>query len=356
MTIQPKGNPNSKIWMVIDKPYDKDTNFVFDSGLGFVYNKLWRESGIQTEPYICSISNNLSNILTNIHVYRPPIICPLGKIATALFCPETRSRSKDANKNVASLEKYAGSLLVSSSISYPHYIIPLLSPDAIVSNWEYKFVHIQIDLGHVREESDYYRKHNCLQPLPKRTILTEPEYPLLIDTLRGFESSKLLSTDIETLRPRKGSIYYGRMPGHLYLMGIANSPSFAISFAIWNYTPEQTVNIFRQLNYLFKRVPQVGQNYFTFDTHFTEAYGLEHCLEQCEDTMLRHQILWPELPHKLQFLTKQYTRQPYYKDEGRGWSPKYLKKYMIYNGLDCCVTYEVYEGQEEEFNDRPYLK
>jgi len=356
--MQPRGNPQSKIWCVLDKHYDKDEEKggVLSCGYGYSFDKLWRESGIKEQPYCIAIDGNFAAACSDINTFQPPIICPLGKIATALFLPETRSHAKGETKDETSLEKYAGSLLQSPSISYPHYCIPLLAPDAIVANWEYKFIHTQIDLGHVREEIEYYNRNAVLKELDRRTIITEPEYSVLIDTLRSFENDKLISVDIETIRPKRGSIYYGRTPGHMYLMGIANSPSFAISFALWNYTPEQTVQIFRQLNYLFRRVPQVGQNYFTFDTHFTEAYGLEHCLDKCEDTMLIHQILWPELPHKLQFLTKQYTRQPYYKDEGRGWNPKQLKRYMIYNGLDCCVTYEVYLGQEGEFNDRPYLR
>jgi hypothetical protein len=355
--MKPKGSPTSRIWCVIDKPYEKDNEkgILFSSPTGFVFDKLWRGSGINHEPYICSLEMypTFGDFVSELTKYAPPIICPLGKIATGKLLPETL---KKGDTDEASLEKYAGSLLRCSAINYPHYCIPLLSPDAVIANWEYKFVHQQIDCGHVREELEYFLRTGSLQELPKREIITEPNYAVLTDTLRSFENARFLSTDIETIRPRKGSLFYGRHPGHMYLMGLANSPSFAISFCLWRYEDWQTVEIFRLLNYLFKKVPQIGQNYFTFDTHFTEAYGLEHCLDKCEDTMLRHQILWPELPHKLQFLTKQYTRQPYYKDEGKGWNPKALQRYMIYNGLDCCVTYEVYLGQEEEFNDRPYLR
>lgn len=87
--------------------------------------------------------------------------------------------------------------------------------------------------------------------------------------------------------------------------------------------------------------------------------GFSFNLDNIFDTKLRHHILWPELPHKLQFLTKQYTRQPYYKDEGKNWSPRSKTKtleLLRYGALDTVVTYEVFNGQEQEFLERPGLK
>ena len=86
-----------------------------------------------------------------------------------------------------------------------------------------------------------------------------------------------------------------------------------------------------------------------------ESLGFNISLEKVQDTLLRHHILWPELSHKLQFMTRQYTREPYYKDEGHGWSVKYMDRLRRYNCLDVCVTYEIYEAQEQEFKERPHL-
>jgi hypothetical protein len=54
-------------------------------------------------------------------------------------------------------------------------------------------------------------------------------------------------------------------------------------------------------------------------------------------------------------MTRQYTREPYYKDEGHGWSFKDMRKLKRYNALDVTVTYEVYLAQEQEFKERPHL-
>jgi hypothetical protein len=57
----------------------------------------------------------------------------------------------------------------------------------------------------------------------------------------------------------------------------------------------------------------------------------------------------------LQFLTRQYTREIFYKDEGHSWNLKNMNKLRRYNCLDVCVTYEVYDEQEEEFKRRGHL-
>jgi hypothetical protein len=55
-------------------------------------------------------------------------------------------------------------------------------------------------------------------------------------------------------------------------------------------------------------------------------------------------------------MTRQYTREPYYKDDGHHWSVKHMDKLRRYNCLDVCVTYEIWEAQEEEFRQKPHLR
>lgn len=277
----------------------------------------------------------------------------MGAVATALFCPETRKKLKEE----ASLEKYAGSLLVSNYIKYPHYVIPQLSPDRVVANWAYKFIYTGIDLRHVKEELHYYKTNRKIQPLPERRIAIQPAYKELEEILYACEGVQdPLGSDIETIRFPRNHPEAKRFPGMLYVIGFAWTPNDAVSFCPWDYTIDEQLALWKHLNRIYSSYPQVGQNYFTFDSHFLEAFGFKVNLNICHDTMLRHQILWPELPHKLQFLTKHYTRMPYYKDEGKTWSPKNKKALMHYNGLDNCITLESFFGQEEEFNDRPHLR
>lgn len=70
------------------------------------------------------------------------------------------------------------------------------------------------------------------------------------------------------------------------------------------------------------------------------------------DTMLLAKVLHPELPGSLAWITSVYTREPYYKDEGKNFDPKRDKpeQFHVYNGKDSCVTIE--SGQAM----LPYLK
>ena len=65
--------------------------------------------------------------------------------------------------------------------------------------------------------------------------------------------------------------------------------------------------------------------------------------------MIRHHVLYIELPHKLEFMTMQYTREPYYKDEASEFYAGGDKKILlVYGGRDAAVTFEIFNKQEEE--------
>ena len=60
------------------------------------------------------------------------------------------------------------------------------------------------------------------------------------------------------------------------------------------------------------------------------------------DTMVAHSVMHPEMSHSLDTLTSLYTFHPFYKEmrkeatEGR-----YTETLWQYNGIDCCITFEV---------------
>lgn len=366
MILKDRGDIKSPIWVILDAPYDTDTDkgYLLSGGYGFIFDKMWKEAGINVEPFITcfkpdiEVPNAYRNIVGDLDQLRPPFIVPLGDCVSRL-CKTTQKKNKKGNvKFEASLEKYAGSLLTADELHYDHYVIPCVAPDYIARDWAYRDIAISIDLGRVREEFNYFSNNKHLDPLPIRHLLTEPSFSEVMGFLNSLRNRSYISTDIETIRPRKskeGSSFLHH-PGYPYTISFAYDSKNAISFSLWDYDPEENLRIWREVDYLLTNVPQIGQNYFTFDSHFLEALGFRPCLNKCQDTLIRHHILWPELPHKLQFQTKQYTRQPYYKDEGKQWSPKYKKALMKYNCLDTTVTYEVFERQEEEFAERPYLK
>jgi hypothetical protein len=368
--INDYGDPANPIWVVLKEPYAKDADqgFILSGGYGYNFKKTWKLSQ-SPDPYITSFNNDLDHptdlktdyaaLIAKMGHYQPKLIVALGDEVLNSFCPMTIQK----NKKASSLTKWAGSLLTSSSISYPHYVLGTYTPEFVSTNWNYHEIQGYIDLARIRCEYDFICRNGTINPLPIRTLHTNPTYDSVCDYLRyilhSYTSGILpfVSSDIETLRPKKKSYYHNiGHPGFPYTISFAPSHKEAISYCFWDYTPEQAYRIWGLTNAVLSTVPQIGQNYFTFDSHHLEAIGFKLCLAKCSDTMVRHQILWPSLPHKLQFQTRQYTREPYYKDEGKNWTVKQKQQLMRYNCLDSCVTYEVWEGQELEFLDRPHLR
>ena len=377
--VQPRGDQNSPIYFIGHQPSEQDEakGTVFMDTQGWFLDKLIQEAGLGI-PYLLTLQPSakvklpdqlcMDAIIALLDAKKPPLIVTCDsrrekgekQISDCLlnFCPETKG----------DLGKYAGSLLHSPFVPYPHYVLPIVSSQYIFENYSEKDIVVSIDLARVKEEVDWYEKHNRrIQPLPDRKLLTEPSYDeLMYWLLAEGHSAQYLATDIETIRPHKDdrnasekskskSAFKGH-PGFPYTLSFASSPFSGVSFSYWDYEIEQLLKIWREIDWLLSNIPQIGQNYFMFDCIFKQAFGFRPCVERCEDTLIRHHILWPELPHSLQFQTRQYTRQPYYKDEGKQWSPKYKKSLMHYNCLDTVVDFECFLKQEEEFADRPHLK
>lgn len=362
--VSPRGNINSPIWAIQYEPSDSDkiAGTLLSGSEGYHFDKMLKEIGLP-EPYVTCVKDNvtlqgatdadlLKVLIDSGSNIKPNIILAIGSKINEFLCSETRNYKKPFD---CKLDKWSGSILSSNSIPWPHYVVPLWEPSYIFMDWSYRDIYKFIDLGHAKDAYDYYTANSTLLPLPNYNITTNPTYPELLSFLSDCRSAEYLSVDIETIRPTKGSKLFKGHPGYLYTFGIAPNSKRAVSFCLWRYSRKQTVRIFQELDYLFRYVPQIGQNYFSFDTHFMESYGWKPCLERCQDTRIRHHILWPELPHSLQFLTKQYTHQKFYKDEGKTWKPSQLDQLLRYNALDAVVTYEVFEKQEEEFKERPHL-
>lgn len=363
--IHPKGSPSSQVWVIIDRPYPQDEpkGFVYSGGYGYVWDKMMRDAGIQ-DYYVVARFDDMDDkfsyhsVESDLELYKPPIIITIEE-AGKHFCKELEkkfTKKKNLNEKDSDIEKYAGSLLISPILSYPHYIIPSFAPDTVVKDWSLRDVIISLDLGKCRSELDYFRQNGKLQPLPERTLKYEiNDFEELKSYLERFRSAKLLSNDIETVYTNTKSAYYPH-PGQIVTIGLSDSPDFGISFNLFRENKIETVELFKILNNLFKTVPQLGQNFFNFDLFRYEALGFEIDSSKVQDTLIRQHILWPELPKSLQFMARQYTRQPYWKDEGHHWNLKDMKLLRRYNCLDVCCTLEIYNAQEEEFKSRPYLR
>lgn len=354
--IGPKGSPNAPIWIICERPLstDKARGYLFSGGMGYVFTKMLEDVGINDYHIVCrcpdlEYPDSYNTQQSELNHYKPPIVIALEETAQH-FC-------KELVPYKGSVENHQGSLLKSDLLFYPHYLIPMHGPEYVAQNWEERDVICSVDLGKALSELQYFRKNGTLEPLPERKLVYDFDLPggfeKLLKYLDRFQTAKILSNDIETVYPRTQSPLYPH-PGLPVCIGLADSKEEGISFRLFREDKSECRELFKRLLHLFLQTRQLGQNFFHYDSFRFEALGFN--LSEIVDTYIRHHILWPELPHSLQFMTRQYTRQPYYKDEGAGWSPKNLDNLYRYNCLDVCLTYEIYEAQEKEFDERPYLR
>jgi len=358
--INNRGTPRCPIWVIADAPLSTDIpkGYLFSGGLGYVFDKMLKDAGINDVYVTCRRPNTddkhaFAIVENNLNQYKPPFILPLEEVAS-WFLKECEPQ-KGAKSYKNQLSKYVGSLLESPKLNYPHYMMPLYGPIKAVQSWTERNITAFFDMQKLRLELEFWRKNNILQPRPYRDMkFHDMELDELMPYLTRFENAKLLSNDIETCYPKKDSEFYPH-PGYPVTLGLADSASFGISFNLFRKNMAETKVLWRKLEPILYEIPQLGQNFFNFDAKFLSSLGFRIDLTKVKDTMLRHHVLWPELPHKLQFQTRQYTRETYYKDEGHSWGVKNMSKLRRYNCLDVCCTYEIYEQQEEEFAQRREL-
>ncbi len=275
---------------------------------------------------------------------KPTFIIAAGATPLSILCPNTLSRRTEETP----VGRWRGSLLTSPRLNWPHYVIPVYHPAFILRDWSEKETNV-FCLRRVKEELEYWKQHGVLQPLPSRELIAEPSYDDVVTYLNECLQQKgPISVDIELLRRR--------IP---YCVSFAKSPCSGISVGLWDFDDTHGVVVWRLAADILQRKAIIGQNITSFDYHWLSALGFVCNINKTDDTRIRHSVLWPELSHKLEFMVMQYTREPFYKDEGRGWNPRSkesVKQFKIYNCKDSTCTYEVFLGQEEEFNERPRLK
>lgn len=350
LNIAPRGSPSSRLWIIAEAPLTKDAlkGYLFSSPMGWSYDKLVQEAGIHS-TYYTACYPTARECEDTINKHQPPIIVALDGAGALLL---------DQINNKESVNLWAGSLLQSRLLNYPHYIIPTHGPETCIQDWTERQVVKFIDYGKIREEFEFWQHHGFLKSLRSRKLDTDLPFEHLLHKLQRWsedDSITHLSTDLETVYPREKSQFFGH-PGYPVVVGMAINPEYGLSFNLFQETTGNSVKLWKVVAELMAKKKIIGQNFFGFDSWHFFMLGMPCDRFKITDTMYRHAVLWPELSHKLEFMTRQYTREPYYKSEGHHWSPKDLQRLKRYNALDCCVTYEVWEEEEKEFDERPHLR
>jgi uracil-DNA glycosylase family 4 len=368
-----RGVPGSTICFIGEAPgADEDQKGVpFVGASGRELDRMLDEAGVDrqqcwwTNPYKVRPPDNKIDHLTEhgiplelfhdqffeeLNQFKPTFIIPLGATPLTLLCPTLI----DKRTQTVPISKYRGSLLRSDLIPWDAYILPAYHPAYIFRAWEERQIDV-LCFARLREEYDYFRLHGALQPLPSPKLISDPAADDAIDYLRSVLSSPqdtIVSIDIENIGVYSGKYKVKQRNRIPYVIGFSIDHLFGMSIGLGEYEKNKCIQVWQLIDSILQTKRQCYQNGYTHDIPWLHYIGFSPNVALVEDTLVRHHTLWPELSHKLDFQTFQYTRFAYYKDEGKNWSVKERQKMKAYNCKDVVVTLEVYNAQEKEFNER----
>jgi len=103
----------------------------------------------------------------------------------------------------------------------------------------------------------------------------------------------------------------------------------------------------RMIDEQLRRLKIIGHN-FMYDEYKLGLIGFQ-TPHVYSDTLIKTRVIFPELPDKrLCVVSSLWTREPYYKDDGKEFKLGKIKfdNFLTYNARDCAVEYEVDEAQE----------
>lgn len=376
MSEEPKyicgmGSATAKIMIVSDFPDIKDIKEPFSGPAGIILNELLEAAGTKRsecyltnilkyrpplgliEKYHLSVEDALSAFYQEVESLKPNVIVAFGELPLKLLL----GRKKITQQRGSILQDLKTGIKIIPSIHPRELFNYKKSEDEDEeekgSNPYSDRLIIQWDINRAVEESkfkDFRAEHRNLRVCKSAYDADQFFYQ--------YRNKNICAVDIETYHtvPSCISFAFTKYDGMSFPLLKMMSPELSRTdmISVWRLVAKCLADT---------NIRKIGQN-FGFDSTQLEKpvdgtlnFGMK-VLGFYYDTMLANKCLFPELPAKLQFLTSIYTRQQYYKDEGKFYDPKRDKpdKLLRYNCMDSLVTFEIYEKQMTLFESKPSLK
>jgi uracil-DNA glycosylase family 4 len=263
-----------------------------------------------------------------IETHKPNVIVPLGNEALRFLT------GKGTDKY--GINTWRGSIIPcvhKSSIK----CIPTLHPSYVSRNQE-NLPAFSFDIARIISDSEFPEfKYTERQYIINPTGIRLREW---VDTL--CKSTKL-GVDIESSKKDKKII----------CVGFAPNPYLAVTIFV------DTIEGRKAVQEILESPAEKIFHFGIFDNLMLrrEGYAIRN---YTHDTYIAQRIFAADQPNSLGYLTSIYTREPYYKDEGRAeipgdtkvWSERTDRSTLgIYNCKDCCTTIEIHEKQIEELKE-----
>ena len=253
------------------------------------------------------------------------LIIAVGEYALRFLCSET------------GVTKWRGSLLYSNRGKIP--VIPMIAPASVTRQYSWlvlcrkdakKAKRVLTNLNSIVDHKRTIIHYGQL----KKDHATEESgliTKILIETLRSYHDAPCLAFDIETFAEC------------ITCVGVARSKSEAVVIPFTTQLRhEDRIALIRELNILLSNSAlKVGQNLDYDVQYLTKLFGID-VRNVWMDTMVAHSVMHPEMGHSLDLLASIYTNKNFYKEMRKeAVSGNYNNTLWEYNGIDCCVTYEV---------------
>ena len=270
-------------------------------------------------PYLAELKEELSQTTAN-------IIVPVGNVAAAALC------------GLSSITKYRGSIMESTMLP-GRKVVPTIHPAAAMRMYIQRYF-ITHDLRKALAQSEFPNIR-----LPQRNLIITPtltDFRMWLaefyDKVQRGECQKRIAFDIEIT----GSL-------ELSCFSLAYNPNEAICVAVDRYSLQDEMETMLLVAKILEdpAMEVIGQN-INFDLYFCLKKYHIHPKCQIQDTMIGHNVIYPDFPKGLDFLCSIYTDEPYYKDEGKEWKNiKDWPKFWRYSCKDSATTLEIWNNAIE---------
>lgn len=186
--------------------------------------------------------------------------------------------------------------------------------------------------------------------LPERSILIDPDERTAVAFAERLLSNSEYSCDIETPSGKLFCVGYALNPIEAMVLGTDTTWKMELHRILLT---SSNGKIFQNGTYdctYLRREHQIIVQGYGYDYRTRTVLG--------HDTMFAQHAIYPEWRLGLDFLASVFTREPYYKDEGKNHDLSSfgdVSTYMRYCGKDACVTKEVADVQRRvEFRDQHF--
>jgi DNA polymerase len=359
------GPLHPKLMIIGEAPgkYENESGIPFVGPTGKMLDDFLRSAGIsRNECYITNVVkyqppfNNLKKLHlinvdlnesikslweTEIRVFHPNCILAVGD--TAL----------QATTGLSGIINYRGSILTANDGITK--VVPTIHPAAIFSHYQqdgemkggldYVWTKlIQADIIRAIAESN-----TASIDLPSRDLAVCHNSLDLFRFIRQYEKLPKAACDIESINCIPVCIGFAFNGHHAISIPLLKSIG---KFDLTDMSDRELNECWRLIQNIFDTKQLIGHN-FKYDEFKLRLAGFRN-IQLLSDTLIKLRVIFPELPEKkLSTAASLWTREPYYKDEGKefklGKSP--ISQLFKYNAKDCAVDFEVDEETDIDLDE-----